>query len=59
MSGMLFYFCFALFKTAVVVQQIYKRFVEGLTKDERFGSLGMAVQVLAARALEASASGRF
>ena len=58
-SGMLFFYCFALFKTAVVVQQIYKRYVEGLTKDERFAALGLAVQILSRRALEAAASGVF
>jgi aminoglycoside phosphotransferase (APT) family kinase protein len=55
---MLFYFCFALFKNAVVVQQIYKRFVQGLTKDERFAVLGALVQILAQRALEAADRGK-
>jgi aminoglycoside phosphotransferase (APT) family kinase protein len=54
-AEMLFYFCFALFKNAVVVQQIYKRYVEGLTRDERFAMLGTAVQILAQRALDATA----
>jgi aminoglycoside phosphotransferase (APT) family kinase protein len=56
---MLFYACFALFKTAVVVQQIYKRYVEGLTKDERFAALGMGVKVLGRAAVEAAMRGRF
>jgi len=46
-SNALYYFVFALFKTAVVLQQIYKRFKQGLTRDERFAALGMAVAVLA------------
>jgi len=52
-SGMLFYFCFGLFKTAVVVQQIYYRYAQGLTRDERFASLGMAMKMLVDRAADA------
>ena len=51
---MLFYFCFALFKTAVIAQQIYKRYLEGLTRDERFAALGMGVQLLGRAAVEAA-----
>ncbi len=58
-SGMLFYYCFALFKTAVVAQQIYQRYVEGLTKDERFAGFGFGVQLLARSAVEAAARGTF
>jgi len=58
-SGMLFYSCFALFKLAVVAQQIYKRYLEGLTRDERFAALGMGVQILARSAVEAAARGSF
>ena len=57
-SGMLFYGCFALFKTAVVAQQIYKRYALGQTKDERFAGFGLGVQILARRAVEAAASGK-
>lgn len=56
-SGMLFYYCFALFKLIGILQQIYKRYVEGLTKDERFAGFGMGVQVLARSAVEAAARG--
>ena len=56
-SGMLFYYCFALFKTAVVVQQIYRRYREGLTQDERFAGFGIGVQILARSAVEAAARG--
>jgi aminoglycoside phosphotransferase (APT) family kinase protein len=45
-----FYYCFGLFKIAVVVQQIYYRFRQGLTRDPRFGGLGGAVNVLARQA---------
>jgi len=58
-SSMLFYYCFALFKLAVIAQQIYKRYVEGLTKDERFAALGLGVQMLARAAVEAADRGKF
>ncbi|MEM7552034.1 MAG: phosphotransferase family protein [Bacteroidota bacterium] len=35
----IFYYVFGLYKIAVIGQQIYKRFKEGLTKDARFGQL--------------------
>ncbi len=54
---LLFYYCFALFKTAVVAQQIYARFKQGLTKDERFAMMIVGVKVLSERALAASRSG--
>lgn len=41
-----FYYAFALFKNAVVAQQIYARYVKGLTKDERFAAMGFAVALL-------------
>ncbi len=45
-----FYYCFGLFKIAVIVQQIYYRFRQGLTCDPRFADLGRAVGVLARQA---------
>ena len=50
-----FYYAFGLFKTAVVLQQIYYRYKQGLTKDERFALFGAGVSALceqAARAIE-------
>lgn len=47
LSAIAFYETFALFKTAVVLEQIYVRFVRGQTKDERFGALGALVPRLA------------
>ena len=41
------YEVFAVFKLAVVIQQIYARFVRGQTDDPRFGSLGERVAMLA------------
>ena len=58
-SGLLFYSCFALFKTAVVAQQIYARFKAGLTHDERFARMIFGVKVLAETAVEAARRGRF
>jgi aminoglycoside phosphotransferase (APT) family kinase protein len=45
-----FYFAFGLFKTAVVVQQIYYRWKQGLTQDARFAALIHAVGLLCDRA---------
>lgn len=41
-----FYYCFGLFRLAVIAQQIYYRFFNGQTKDERFAMLKFAVQFL-------------
>ncbi|MCH2172803.1 phosphotransferase family protein [Myxococcota bacterium] len=46
------YEAFALWKTAVVLQQIYIRYVRGQTKDERFASLGVQVPGLVTLASE-------
>jgi aminoglycoside phosphotransferase (APT) family kinase protein len=54
-SKIAFYEVFALYKIAVVVQQIYIRWKHGQTKDERFAGFGPRVIALAeaARALAA------
>jgi len=49
-DGLPFYYAFALFKTAVVAQQIYSRFKRGVTSDERFAMFVVAVRVLSQRA---------
>ena len=51
-STLSFYEIFALFKTAVVVEQIYVRWVRGQTRDARFEALGALTPVLAAAAQE-------
>jgi len=57
-SKIVYYEAFALFKNAVVLEQIYVRFVRGQTKDQRFAMLGPAVPVLIEKAFEmAKASG--
>jgi aminoglycoside phosphotransferase (APT) family kinase protein len=43
---------FALFKIAVVIQQIYYRFVKGQTDDPRFAVLGARVEDLAHQAAQ-------
>jgi aminoglycoside phosphotransferase (APT) family kinase protein len=50
-----FYYAYALLKIAVIVQQIYARYKQGLTKDPRFAQLGALVKAcgrLAQRAIE-------
>jgi aminoglycoside phosphotransferase (APT) family kinase protein len=41
-----FYYCFGLFRLAVIAQQIYYRFYHGQTKDKRFAQLVFAVAIL-------------
>ena len=45
-SHMAFYLAFARLKLAVIVQQIYYRYHQGLTKDPRFASMPEVVQAL-------------
>jgi len=49
-SNIGYYEVFALFKIAVVIQQIYYRFVVGQTDDPRFASFGDRVRYLARHA---------
>jgi aminoglycoside phosphotransferase (APT) family kinase protein len=41
-----FYYCFGLFRLAVIAQQIYYRYYHGQTKDERFKTMIIGVHVL-------------
>jgi len=50
LSNIRFYEIFAVFKIAVVVQQIYFRYVQGQTKDERFATFDARVEFLARQA---------
>lgn len=52
---MRYYHVFGLFKIAVIVQQIYARFVRGFTQDARFAKLNSTVQQLARQAAHALA----
>ncbi len=51
-SKIKFYETFALFKIAVVIQQIYYRYVRGQTDDARFAHFGERVEYLARAAQE-------
>jgi aminoglycoside phosphotransferase (APT) family kinase protein len=54
-SNILFYYVYGLFKIAVIAQQIYYRYKQGLTRDERFAAMIGSVRLLgrtAARAIE-------
>ena len=50
LSRLSYYEVFALFKIAVVIQQIYYRFVKGQTDDPRFAAFGDRVAYLAEQA---------
>lgn len=51
LSRIVFYEVFARFKIAVVIQQIYFRYVKGQTQDQRFRKLDVLVKALACEAL--------
>jgi len=53
-SNMVFYRVLALFKVAVIIQQIYYRYHHGLTKDARFASLPEVVKVALRAALRSA-----
>ncbi|HEV8076361.1 MAG TPA: phosphotransferase family protein [Candidatus Acidoferrum sp.] len=57
-SEIAFYLAFARFKLAVIVQQIYYRYHQGLTKDERFASMPDKIQMLLRASLHTAQTGR-
>jgi aminoglycoside phosphotransferase (APT) family kinase protein len=57
-DDIVFYFVYGLYKVAVIGQQIYYRYKEGYTDDERFGMLIHAVKALADMADKAIDAGR-
>jgi aminoglycoside phosphotransferase (APT) family kinase protein len=57
-SNIVFYYAFALFKTAVIVQQIYYRYHHGLTKDARFAGMLEVVKILLRTAERGMEAGR-
>lgn len=57
-SQIAFYLTFARFKLAVIVQQIYYRYHQGLTKDERFASMPERIQILLRASLHSAQTGR-
>jgi aminoglycoside phosphotransferase (APT) family kinase protein len=58
-SHVLFYYAFGLFKVAVIIQQIYYRYVQGFTKDERFAHFDRQVAALAEEAERAINEGTY
>lgn len=59
LSNISFYVAFAYFKLAVILQQIYYRWVKGQTKDERFRNFGEAVKNLMQHAYNITKGGHF
>jgi aminoglycoside phosphotransferase (APT) family kinase protein len=57
-SQIAFYLTFARFKLAVIVQQIYFRYRQGLTKDERFASMPEKIEFLLRASLQCAQTGR-
>jgi aminoglycoside phosphotransferase (APT) family kinase protein len=57
-SNVLYYYAFALFKLSVVAQQLYRRYVDGLTKDARLAAIGEGVKALTVAAMQAIDKGR-
>jgi aminoglycoside phosphotransferase (APT) family kinase protein len=57
-SNVLFYYAFALFKLAVVSQQLYKRYVDGLTREDRYAVMLQGVRAVATAGLLAVDKGR-
>jgi aminoglycoside phosphotransferase (APT) family kinase protein len=53
-----YYYVFGLFKTAVVAQQIYYRYKQGVTKDDRFAVMIMGVHALAGKAAQHIEAGK-
>jgi aminoglycoside phosphotransferase (APT) family kinase protein len=53
-SDLVFYVVFARFKVAVIVQQIYFRFHQGLTKDPRFAAMHEVARILMQAALHSA-----
>jgi aminoglycoside phosphotransferase (APT) family kinase protein len=57
-SQISFFLTLARFKLAVIVQQIYYRYHQGLTKDRRFASWPQRIQILLRSSLDSAQTGR-
>lgn len=55
---LVFHYAFGLFKIAVIAQQIYYRFQQGLTQDPRFAAMLASVRLLGRTAVQAIDKGR-
>jgi len=53
------YYCFGLFRLAVIAQQIYYRFYHGQTSDKRFQMLGFAAGILEKAAVRVMETGAY
>jgi len=58
MSHILFYYCFGLFKLAVIIQQIYARYAKGHTRDPRFAGMNQVVAGLGRAGMASIAANR-
>ncbi len=58
LTNLLFYYIYALFKIAVIVQQIYARYKAGFSKDERFSVMIHVVRMMGDAATRALDLGR-
>jgi aminoglycoside phosphotransferase (APT) family kinase protein len=56
-GNVLFYYCYGLFKLAVIIQQIYARYVRGHTRDERFARMNERVRATSEQAVRALEKG--
>jgi len=56
-SSIVFYRVLALFKVAVIIQQIYYRYHQGLTRDARFAALPEIIKVLLCAAVRSAEDG--
>jgi hypothetical protein len=54
---MTFYLAFARLKVAIIVQQIYFRYAQGLTQDERFAAMPKRIKSLLRASLQCAQSG--
>jgi aminoglycoside phosphotransferase (APT) family kinase protein len=54
-----FYYCFGIFRLAAIAQQIYYRYYNGQTKDERFKMIPFFVQVLEKAASDVMLTGKY
>jgi aminoglycoside phosphotransferase (APT) family kinase protein len=54
----LFYYCYGLYKLAVIIQQIYARYARGFTQDARFAEMNLVVLNLSRSAANAIEFGR-
>jgi aminoglycoside phosphotransferase (APT) family kinase protein len=57
LSDLHWYVVFSMFRYAVIVQQIYIRYVRGQTHDERFREMGAAVNQITQRGMDLIDSG--